>query len=139
MVEGLLDALLDDVTLLGTAVGQPTTESNVSCETWNQLRRPHHVPEREDGDLQASRAEVTEHHVLGIKLRFNSHCYGMIDVIWVCCEGTRGVSIEKILVENAWFCSQLITFQKETRYPHTPQLSRPQAPLTPRPHIVISM
>ena len=35
MVEGLLDALLDDVTLLGTAVGQPTTESNVNCETWN--------------------------------------------------------------------------------------------------------
>lgn len=29
MVEGLLDALLDDITLLGTTVGQPTTEAIV--------------------------------------------------------------------------------------------------------------
>jgi hypothetical protein len=28
MVEGLLDALLDDVTLLGTTVGQPTTKQS---------------------------------------------------------------------------------------------------------------
>jgi hypothetical protein len=30
MVKGLLDALLDDITLLGTTVGQPTTETIVS-------------------------------------------------------------------------------------------------------------
>jgi len=30
MVKGLLDTLLDDVTLLGTTVGQPTTETLMS-------------------------------------------------------------------------------------------------------------
>jgi hypothetical protein len=34
MVKGLLDALLDDITLLGTTVGQPTTVNDrISCGT----------------------------------------------------------------------------------------------------------
>jgi len=47
----------------------------------------------------------------------------------VCCESVRGVSNEKESGGGiAWFCSQHITFHKETDctppYPHTPQLCR---------------
>jgi hypothetical protein len=56
-----------------------------------QLSERYHIPEREDGDLEASGAEVTEHHVLGIEFRFDSHLEELIDVIRVCCKSARGV------------------------------------------------
>jgi hypothetical protein len=39
MVKGLLNALLDDITLLGTTVGQPTTEAIVLGVALDSIER----------------------------------------------------------------------------------------------------
>lgn len=37
MVEGLLNALLDDITLLGTTIGQPTTKKIMSITAFGPI------------------------------------------------------------------------------------------------------
>jgi hypothetical protein len=54
MVPRSLHAIFDDASLLRSAIGQPTTE-------------------RKDGDFQACRAEVSEHHILRVEHRFDGH------------------------------------------------------------------
>jgi len=39
MVKGLLDTLLDDVTLLGTTVGQPTTKTIMSTMAFEAIEQ----------------------------------------------------------------------------------------------------
>jgi hypothetical protein len=78
VVPGSLHALLDNVAVLGAAVGEPSSE-------------------REDGDLEAAGSQVAELHVLGVKDTSDGGCRhsgGVVEELSVCgvvfWEGCKG-------------------------------------------------